>query len=101
MAVAVQVLFQSTATNYTRTCTISTEEEIRDNVIDPRDAPNIPANAEPPAIVSPHSTHWKQTPFQAGGCGCRAEHKAADLVPWERSWTAMSARPQPSYKGPE
>ena len=54
---AVQVLFQSTATNYTRSCAISTEADIRDNVIDPRDAPNIPANAQPPAIVSPHSLH--------------------------------------------
>ena len=93
------MLFQSTATNYTRTCTISTEEEIRDNVIDPRDAPNIPANAEPPAIVSPHSLHWKQAPVRASSCSCSAQHKAADLLLGEHSWDAMSTRPQPSCKG--
>lgn len=47
-----QNLFQNSPVSYTRACAISSEADIRANVIDPRDAPSIPADAEPPAIVS-------------------------------------------------
>jgi len=47
-----QNLFQNNyPVNRTRQCTISSEYEIRENVIDPRDAPNIANDADPPSIV--------------------------------------------------
>ena len=51
MGSLLQNLFQNMPTSYTRSCAISSQADIRANVIDPRDAPNIPANSQPPSIV--------------------------------------------------